>query len=520
MANPKPKNRTVWIIAMAIALILLLLAVLHWGAKRYVEKLLTKKVPDHIHLVYDNIEVNILTGSVLITDLIMDMNTGHVHTEMQLENIRMDGFGYFNCFFGNTIGARKIRLINPRVRYYIPNSSQKTTSNKLLEPVTKKVFALDHLEIVDGEITCVQKGTSGLKFMVENMDLSLENIQLDKETVLGKIPFSYGNYSLRTGKVHADLGSYEALDLSGVSLRNRVLQLSNLSLKSKYDKITLSRKLDKEHDYIDLKIPKVRLGNLDFGFRGERFFLKTTSVAIHNPTMEIYRDKLLQDDHEPKKLYSQMLRELPMDLQILELGIKDGYIAYSELVKTGTVPGEIVFSDLKASMANVINTYDNDEKTEVVAKARLMGEAPIELRWKFNSQEGGDPFLVSGTLTDFKSSSLNEFLRSNLRAEATGDVDELYFTVSGDAVSASGDMKMNYGDFAFTVLKKDRMGVNKLLTFVGNIVANDGSKSDKMGYRYGEIYAERDHTKSFFNYLWLMVMDGMINTLTGDGKKD
>jgi hypothetical protein len=79
---------------------------------------------------------------------------------------------------------------------------------------------------------------------------------------------------------------------------------------------------------------------------------------------------------------------------------------------------------------------------------------------------------------------------------------------------------MNYENFRFRVLKKDRMGVNKLLTFVGNIFTNDGSRTDKSGYRYGEIYAERDNTKSFFNYLWINVMDGIVSTLTGNGKKD
>lgn len=79
---------------------------------------------------------------------------------------------------------------------------------------------------------------------------------------------------------------------------------------------------------------------------------------------------------------------------------------------------------------------------------------------------------------------------------------------------------MKYKDFRFMVLKKDRLGVNKFLTFLGNMIANDGSKTDAMGYRYGEIYAERDATKSFFNYLWLNVMDGIVSTLTADGKKE
>src|SRR5690606_20472178 len=96
-------------------------------------------------------------------------------------------------------------------------------------------------------------------FSMEKLNLSLENIYVDKETIKNKIPFSYRHYELGTGMVFADLGPYEALSLSGTSIKNRELQLVDLSLKSKYDKTTLFKKLDKEHDYIDLKIPEIRM---------------------------------------------------------------------------------------------------------------------------------------------------------------------------------------------------------------------------------------------------------------------
>ena len=65
--------------------------------------------------------------------------------------------------------------------------------------------------------------------------------------------------------------------------------------------------------------------------------------------------------------------------------------------------------------------------------------------------------------------------------------------------------------------KKDN--VNKFLTTIGNLFVNDGSKTDEDGYRHGTINVNRNQTKSFFNYLWLNVQDGLISTLTGNGEK-
>lgn len=81
-------------------------------------------------------------------------------------------------------------------------------------------------------------------------------------------------------------------------------------------------------------------------------------------------------------------------------------------------------------------------------------------------------------------------------------------------------MKMKYDDFKFNILRKKSSKVNKFLTAIGNIFIKDGDKNtNPEGFRYGDIEAERDPTKSFFNYLWINVKSGVISTLTGNGEK-
>ena len=517
------KNTLFRTIAIAVAIIFAIVLILQFGAKKYIINFLHKKIPDHIHLVYDQIEVNLLTGFVQLQDITLglsDRDSGVKLTEMQMEAISLEGFGYFNYFFGNNIGADKIKLLNPKVRYYSGNNSGKINSDLPTQSETGKVFTLDRLEIVDGDIVDIQKETDTIKLMVEKLNLSVENLKTDKILIENKIPFSYGAYTLSTGNIFVDLGPFEALTVRDASIKNKEVELNNVSVKSKYTKVTLSKILEKERDYIALDMPVVKSSKMEFGYNSDRFFLKTNSVHIQNPNLEIYRDKLIQDDWVQKKLYSKKLREMPMDLDISEISIKNGHLSYAELVNEETEPGELVFSDLEATLNNISNTYENGKETKIEAKALLMGNAPIQLQWNFDSSKENDAFYVSGIVKDFESESINQFLKSNLRTKAEGDINELYFTISGDAISSRGDMKMKYQDFRFMVLKKDRLGVNKFLTFIGNMITNDGSKTDDKGYRYGEIYAERDTTKSFFNYLWLNVMDGILDTLTGDGKKE
>ena len=149
-----------------------------------------------------------------------------------------------------------------------------------------------------------------------------------------------------------------------------------------------------------------------------------------------------------------------------------------------------------------------------------MGAAPIKVDWTFYTKNEVDLFKASGVIKNFETTAINSFLEPNLRAKAKGTINELYFTFSGDSYVSNGDMKMKYQDFEFLILKKDRLGVSKILTAIGNLFTNDGSNTDDNGYRYGAISVNRDATKSFFNYLWINVQDGIISTLTGNGKKD
>ncbi|MCK0144905.1 hypothetical protein MWU78_04500 [Arenibacter sp. F26102] len=517
------KNRLFRTIAIGAAIIFTIILILQFGVKKYIINFLDQKIPDHIHLVHGQIEVNLLTGFVQLQDITLelrDRDSGVKLAELHMKAFNLEGFGYFNYFFRNNIGAKNIKLLNPKIGYYSGIDSGKINFDLPQQAKTGKSFTLARLEIVDGELVDIQKETDTIKFMVEKLNLSVENLKTDKILIEKKIPFSYGAYTLSTGKIFVDLGPYEALTVRDASIKNEEVELNNVSLKSKYTKVTLSEILEKERDHIDLKMPVVKLSKMEYGFNADRFFLKTNSVHIQNPICEIYRDKLIQDDWVQKKLYSRKLREMPMDLDISEVIINKGHLSYAELVNVGTLPGELVFSDLEARLNNVSNTYENGETTMIEARALLMGNAPIQLQWNFDSSKENDAFYVSGMVKDFESESINQFLKSNLRTKAEGDINELYFTVSGDAISSRGDMKMKYRDFRFMVLKKDRLGVNKFLTFIGNMITNDGSKTDDRGYRYGVIYAERDTTKSFFNYLWNNVMDGILNTLTGDGKKE
>ncbi len=516
------KNPVVRVLFVLMLLFIVLVILAQISAKRAVADFLERKLPPHVQLKYEDMDANVLSGSIGLRDISLDFyarNSKLLNTSVKMDAFTLEGLGYFDFLFHNKIDVRQLLLRNPQVRYYPYRESPKT--NVEPEGVVKLLrgIAVAKLSIENGRLNLYRQGEDSVVLSVKNFDLFVEDARTGPELITKKIPVAYENYELNADSLYVNLGDFEKLDATTILWNRNHAKITGLQLQSKYDRNELSEHLTTERDHIDLTIPEMHLDSIRFGFERDTFFIKTGTGTIRKPNLEMYRVKLIADDNTEKKMYSRSIRELPIHLNVPKFEILEGKIKYSERVVAVTDPGTLSFEKLNATLSNISNTYPSGGKTTINAEAKFMGNADMTLDWSFDVNRTNDAFLASGTVSSFNTASINPFLVSNLRAKASGTIDQLYFTVSGNSVSSAGDMRMKYDDFRFQVLKKDRSGINKFLTTVGNLFVNSGSNTDAEGFRYGGIHAERDATKSFFNYIWMNIRDGTISVLTGDGEK-
>ena len=491
-------------------------------AKKSIANFVETKLPSHMQLEYKLIDVNVLTGTAKFKTIdfrVRAVDSLKQVTRLQIGSLEVIGLGYWQFLFNKKIALKSLNIEKPILKSYLKEKqtdTSQTDSNKI--GLLKQIY-IDEINVANGDVTLLKSDNDSLAMKLDSVNIKIDHVTTNDSLINSKIPVAYGSLMFEGTSLYADLGPYESLKVGKVKVDEGDITISDLKIKSKYSKTKLSWHLHKERDYIDLQIPEVSFEHIDFGIIQKKLWVSTGTGKLKGATLEIFRDKLLPDDTERKKLYSEALRKLPIQLNVPKVEISDSYIAYSERVNRETSPGKIIFDDVHAEILDIQNVPEKNEKTSVTAKALLMGEAPITLNWSFDAKKESDAFTASGTVKNFHSKNINSFLESNLRVRAKGEIQELYFTISGNSISSSGDMKMKYEDFKFSVLKKDRLRINKLLTAIGSLFVNDGSNTDENGYRYGGIKAERDPTKSFFNYLWLNVGDGLTSTIIGNGKK-
>lgn len=458
-----------------------------FGAQLYVKhkisNIILTDLPENLEITYAHLNLNILLGNVEfenVTLTSLNLEAKKTAAEISLDALHIKAISYWSLLKNKQLKTDNIYVENARV----------------------KVF---------------KKTSDDVKFSIKEVSFTLSEFATDSLLVNNKIPFKYTDLDFELTHLYFDLGSYETLKIDALSYEENTLEFSDLTIASKWSKAILSEKLIKEHDYVDFKVAHGVLEGFKVKNVNDSLKISASNFVFNTSELHLYRDKLIADDTSKKQLYATTLKKLPIQLDINSFLIDDLNIFYSERVDEDIKPVSISFENLDAKIQNLSNI--NTENTTIEATTALMGKAPLKFNWDFNVFDSSAGFNAAIVLKDLDALIINPFLKAQANVSASGRINEMYFTIHGNNEKSTGDMKMKYEDFKFTILNEDHLGINKTLSTLVNIITNDGSKTDENGYRYGEIAVERDPTKSFFNYLWLNTKNGLKTTLTGNGEK-
>ncbi len=476
-----------------------------------VNTLLDEKVPESLNFTYGDVSTNVLLGKVNLTEV--STNNPHQNIDFEAQSVTISGLQFLPLLQNGEMAIDDITLESPKIVHR--QTEKDTTSKKDNNPPSKK-YSIGNLSIQNGSYTMLNHTLDSVVNLV-HIDFTLSEIHFDKETAKENIPFTYGAYQLYAKKGYYNLSPLEFIEFQEMELDPVNGKIHQLALQSKYGKVALSKRLAVEHDHYNLTIDNIFLKDWDFGIQNDLPYFHLEKIQLQEPVFHVYRDKLVPDDTSHQKLYNQALRDLPLDLKIDSIDIKKGLITYQERLEPDVEPEKLRFTEIEGTVHNLHSRGSGMVTIDI--NAQLMGNGPFSLDWSFDPRSKSNDFLVAGTLKEFKTENISPFLKTNLNAEVKGTVEQMYFTISGNELESQGDMKMKYDSFEFTVLKKDRLGVNKLLTTVVNLFTKDGNNTDKDGFRHGNFNVARKQDKSFFNYLWINLQQGLVDTMTGRGKK-
>ncbi len=208
-----------------------------------------------------------------------------------------------------------------------------------------------------------------------------------------------------------------------------------------------------------------------------------------------------------------MLRQLPIDLMVDTIAITQATILYEEKVNTDRTAGNLMFEQLDLTLSTVGNMQPVDSLTSIRTHGKFK-QGTIDTHWTFAVHDPTDTFRFTGSLKNLATNKINTFTQPNLNIGFEGIINKLYFDINGDNDRSETKMRMAYEDFEIEVMQKKNRGVNKFLSDVANLFVAKNSASSDDKYREGEGKSTRNKSKSFFHFLWISILWGLVDTVT------
>jgi hypothetical protein len=493
-----------------ILVILGVLLVLVIGANYYA-KLQLKKALSEVSakndFSYETLDVNVLLGRVSIDNV----NFKSKSFELESPSIKVKGFGYWSYITSKDISVSTLQIDAPKLK--VIKGAEKDTVTSTKNQSFKGDISIGNIKTSNGYLDVINEGDE------KNISIKLSNINLksfktSQEILKNGLPFNYESLSGSLDSVYVKMNFYQDLKVQSIKIEDDDFNVNNLSITPKYERAEFQNVIPYEKDLITLNVPELKLNNLKIDTLNDKLSLKTPSIVVVNADCNIYRDKTHTNDIRIKPMYSEMLRNLNFGLDISALQIQSSKLVYEERAEGTKKIGKVLLENLNAKIEDINNTSKNDggKLTTANISTNFMGTSQLNVNWQFDINNLNDTFNIKGEAKQVSADAMNMFFVPAVNVKAIGTLNELYFNYSGDKNDALGDMRIDYSTFKVEVLRKDGSSKNRLLSGIVNLFLDNNEKDGRVTKQ--NVSVTRDKTKSFWNYFWLCIRNGALQSLT------
>lgn len=329
-------------------------------------------------------------------------------------------------------------------------------------------------------------------------------------------------YTLPDGmsKIKIDQYRYDHLE--------KKIRLDGLRFDPLYNRGEFQNQIQFQKDWFKgsaqhLELTGFELDSLLFGDK-----LQVESVHLASLNLDTHRDKRLpREEGLYKPLPQSLLRSVGMRIGIDTLRVTQSYISHSEFSENGEKPGVIFFRDINASITNITNdTVRLSLKKQMVFKASgsLMNTGDFLLQVKFDLMDSMDSYFASGRIGTMELTEMNKFLENTAFVQIReGKGESASFIFEGNEEYSMGTMRFYYDNLKIAVLNKDApehrsLGAS-MKTFFANTFVVNSQNPHLLLLRKGDIFHERDRSKSIFNAWGKSLLSGVVSSIGGKNNK-
>lgn len=503
-------------VLIGIVSLLVLVVLANIGLNFWIEKKLPSIINENNDspylITYKDVNVSLFDSNIIAKDIVVipkdttGLNGKRIGLYAHVKTIKVNDFAIWDILFSDKLRANNVIVSKPIVLLF--NPKEKPDQKKKSEKPFSKIVIVSAVAIDSGNFKMFDE--------LENPILSLDNVNAKVDGILvtdnvleRKIPFAFDKYSFSYDSLFYKPNKFYDIRTGKLEADNSKLTIRKLAYIPKYSREAFVKAIPKEKDLYAINSGELSISGLDWGFKDEKFFFHSTSIIVDRAFANIYRGKMPADDLTKKPLFNKLLRDIPFDMKINTVAVRNSTLQYEEEKTFEKGAGMLTFSKFNLYATNVSSAFEQTKVPDVKIhiNCTFMESSPMKVDWSLNPLDKSDGFNIRGNIQNFPAENLEPFTKPYMNVTAKGMLSEVYFNFTGNDKISRGDFAVNYDDLKVTVFKKnDRKKKNKLLSAISNLfVKNDTDKEVKSA----EIEVERIPEKSFFNFLWRSVAEGL-----------
>lgn len=515
-------KRLLYIIIGIVVLIAVASFGVNWWIDAKLPQLISEKNETPYHIKYEKFEVSLFSKTIVASGINISPKERAKDSLSKngifatVEKVKIDQFAIFQLLFSNKIEAQTITVSQPVITLFKSSDktvdSPKNIGSQVVAPF-QQIIKVEDVNLENGSFFILNLKNNKTLFSAHNVTIQLDDIAISDQTLEQKIPFNYKKYAFDCDSLFYKTATGYEIKTAKVATTNTGLEVNDFSMISQFNRRQFVNQLPKEKDLYTLKAAKLAVKDMDWGFKDENFFFKTKEIVIDQADANIYRSKVPEDDLSIKPLYNKLLRELSFDLSVDTLSIKNSFLVYEEEKSFDKGAGVIEFSSFNLKAVNLNSGFKQSKLPDVVitVDCKFMKRFPMHVDWRFNVMDKSDGFKIKGRIINFETGKLAVFTKPYLNATTKGTFEQVYFNFAGNDEEAGGDFALEYSDLKVKLYrKKDREKVSKLKSWIGNLLLKNDSDGELVEH---EVEVERIKEKSFYNYFWRLIAEGIKKTV-------
>ncbi|MBO3116877.1 hypothetical protein J4050_08970 [Winogradskyella sp. DF17] len=493
---------------IALVIVLVLGIVGNWFLEYKINSVLKTSFPNAITLNYEDLGVSALGRSLSMDNVsfsLKDSVSQQILGDISIERLDFKNFGVFDYLNNKTIALNRIKVSNVKGYLKLPDHIAKDSTSVSEKPLFDKV-SFGKVELEHIALQLMDQKTDSVVASITDLNLNVNGVKAN--LIDDRITLSYEDYAIATDSLKIALGPFNNLKIASINGTQDSTVIASAELKTKYNPIELLSHITHEMDYYDLKVGGISIQGIPKSFATVASPLNIGKVIIQNPDAFIYRDKLVADDLRVKPMFSEMIRNIPVDFTISGFEINNASLTYKERVHDYNDGGSLSIENGFIGIPNLSNIAEH-QPLSIDINASLSDTGIIKANWQFDVLNDNDDFAFTADVSHINLEAINTFSRPNFNTEMEGHIDKLYFNISGNKNISHIDVKTKYADTKITILDKSHKSRNKFFSSVANVIVRKDSKNKKSDFREAKADVVRDKTKSGINYIFRNVKTGL-----------